>query len=371
MTPELDAGGVEQATLDVARAAAAAGARSLVASRGGALEHQLAADGARLIPMSVHSKDPLIIAINAVRLAALVRRERVSLIHVRSRAPAFSALWASSRTGVPMVAGYHGIYSAGWAGKRWYNGVMTRGALTLANSTFTRDHILAEHPLAPDKVVVIPEGVDLAVFDPDAVGPERIADVRAGWGLAATDRRAVVLLAGRLTRLKGHLLLIQALAALPGKDKVVAIFAGGGGRDDYRAEVQAAARAAGVDARLTGPCADMPAAYLAAALLAAPSTQPETFGRTVVEAAAMGTLVLAAAHGGPAETVAPGETGWLVAPGEPAAWTAALTIALAVKPKARAAMAANARQRAKRLYSLDAMCDATFAVYRRVLEGRA
>jgi len=116
---------------------------------------------------------------------------------------------------------------------------------------------------------------------------------------------------------------------------------------------------------------DMPAAYLAADLVAAPSTQPESFGRTVVEAGAMRRPVLAANHGGFAETVEDGRTGWLAAPGDLDAWTTALEAALAADAETRAALGEAARMRVRRLYSLPAMCEATFGVYRRVLGGRA
>jgi glycosyltransferase involved in cell wall biosynthesis len=373
VTPRLEAGGVEQVTLDLAAAVARAGAGSLVASQGGRLEAELAASGARLARMPVHSKNPFTMAANAARLAAVIRREKVSLIHVRSRAPAFSALSAARATGVPLIATYHGIYGAGSAVKRWYNAIMTRGDLVIANSAYTRAHVVFEHSLSLDQVAVVPEGIDVERFDPKAVSAARIAAVRAAWGLAETDRRQVILLAGRLTRLKGQRLLVEAVGRYAGRDDLVVILAGGGGRDDYRAEVEAAAAVAGLSSqvRLVGPVDDMPAAYAAADLVVAPSTQPESFGRTVVEAGAMRRPVIASAHGGPAETIVHRKTGWLAPPGDVDAWCAAIDIALSQGADERAAMGRAARARVKRLYSLAAMCEATFAVYRRVLEARA
>lgn len=371
VTPALDGGGVEQVTLDVAAAVVRAGGRSLVASYGGALEGELTASGAGLVRLPVQSKNPVTVLINGLRLARIIRRERVSLVHVRSRAPAFSALAAARNTGAPLAATYHGIYSADGGLKRWYNAVMTRGERVIANSAFTRDHILAEHGLSPDRIAVIPEGIDTDRFDPDAVSPERIAAVRASWGLQANDTRAVILLPGRLTRLKGQVLLVEALGRLAMRDDVVLILAGGGGTPAYRDDIEATAAVAGLSGqvRLVGPCPDMPAAYLAADLVAAPSIQPESFGRAVVEAGAMLRPVLAAGHGGPAETIVDGDTGWLVTPGDPDAWTQALAQALAAWPQDRLAMGERARSRVKRLYSLPAMCDATFATYRQMLEN--
>ena len=165
------------------------------------------------------------------------------------------------------------------------------------------------------------------------------------------------------------------MGRLPHNEDVVVVLAGGGGGGgaDYRDEILAAAAVAGLseNVRLVGACDDMPAAYLAADLVAAPSTQPESFGRTVVEAAAMRRPVLAAAHGAPCETIQDGETGWLVAPNDGDAWTAALAAALESTPEQRRQIGERARRRAKQLYSLPAMCEATFHIYRRMLEGRA
>ncbi|HEX7760366.1 MAG TPA: glycosyltransferase family 4 protein [Caulobacteraceae bacterium] len=372
ITPALDGGGVEQVTVDVAAAVAAAGRASLVASQGGRLEGELKAAGAELVRLPMQSKNPITVAVNGLRLTHVIRRQGVSLVHVRSRAPAFSALAAARSAGVPLIATYHGIYSAEGALKRWYNAVMTRGDRVIANSVFTRDHIVAEHGLASNQIAVIPEGIDTDRFDPAAVSPQRVAAMRQAWGLREGDTRTVILLAGRLTRLKGQLLLTEALGRLADRDNVILVLAGGGGRSGYRDEIEAAAAVAGLSdqVRLIGPCDDMPAAYLACDFVAAPSTQPESFGRTVIEAAAMRRPVLAAAHGGPAETVVEGQTGWLVAPGDPDAWTAAMAAAIATSPQDRAAMGERARRRAKQLYSLPAMCDATFEVYRDMLEGR-
>src|SRR4029077_2621651 len=113
---------------------------------------RLEADGGRLAQMPVQSKNPLVSLGNASRLVDLIRREKVSLVHARSRAPAFSALWAAQATKTPFVATYHGIYKAKSGLKRWYNAVMTRGALVIANSEYTRAHVLAEHGLDPAKV---------------------------------------------------------------------------------------------------------------------------------------------------------------------------------------------------------------------------
>jgi glycosyltransferase involved in cell wall biosynthesis len=373
VTPALEAGGVEQATLDLAAAVVRAGRRSLVATRGGRMESALEASGTQLVRLPSHSRNPLVMAANAARLAGIIRREKVSLVHVRSRAPAFSALSAARATGVPMVATYHGIYKANSGLKRWYNAIMTRGDVVIANSRYTAAHIAAEHGLAPGKIALVPEGVDTALFDRARVSPQRLAAVSAAWGISQRERRSIALLPARMSPLKGHGLIIEALAGLAAREGMLLIMAGAGGRSEYLLGLDAAAAVAGLgeQVRRVGPCDDMPAAYAAADLALAPSVAPESFGRTVVEAGAMGVPVIASAFGGPAETISDGVTGWLAAPGDAAAWGRALEGFLATDEEARAAMGRAARERVQCLYSLTAMCESTFEVYRRVLRGPA
>ena len=375
VTPRLETGGAEQTTLDIAAAVQAAGGRALVASMGGRMEASLSVSGATLVRMSVHSKNPLVILANAVSLARLIRSEKVRLVHVRSRAPAFSAALAARMTGVPLVATYHGVYKSKSGLKRWYNGIMTRGAAVIANSEFTRTHILAQHPIDPAKVIAIPRGVDIARFEPLSVSDERKAMLAEAWGLDPADTRTKILLAGRLTRWKGHRLAIDAAAQLKAKglDGFVLILAGDSqGRVSYQAELEAAIRTHGLldNVRIVGHCADMPAAYLLCDVAIAPSLEPEAFGRTAVEPQVLGVPVIAADHGATRETVVPGQTGWLARAGDVASWTEAMEQAITAGPQTRRSMGRAASERARRLYSVQAMCDATLKVYADVLKGR-
>lgn len=375
VVPELETGGAEQTTIDVAQAVVRAGGKALVATRGGRMAARLESDGGRLAQMPVQSKNPLVMLGNAARLVDLIRREKVSLVHARSRAPAFSALWAAQATGTPFVATYHGVYNAKSGLKRWYNAVMTRGDLVIANSDYTRDHVLAQHKLDPDKIVTIPRGVDLERFNPSWVTPARVDALRAQWGVAANDRRVKILLGGRLTRIKGQLTIIEAAARLKaqGRNDFLILFAGDDqGRTGYREELERAIAAADLSdsVKLVGHCDDMPAACMVCDLAILPTTVPESFGRAAVEPQAMGKPVIASAHGGTTETILDGKTGWLVPPGDPEAWAKAIAAAIDLGPAKLAAMGQLAASRVRQLYSNEAMCAATLAAYERVLEAR-
>jgi glycosyltransferase involved in cell wall biosynthesis len=376
VTPELETGGAEQTTLDVAAAVVRAGGRSLVASRGGRMSARLEASGAQLLSMPVNSKNPLVIVDNARRLADVIRREKVSVVHARSRAPAISALWAARATGTPFVTTYHGVYNARTGLKRFYNSVMTRGDLVIANSTYTHDQIVAKYAIDPKRLVTISRGVDLERFDPAQVADNRVDLLRSVWGVATDDGRMKFLLGGRLTRWKGQGLLIEAAARLKagGEDRFLILMAGDDqGRASYRQELQRAIAAHGLgdNVKLVGHCRDMPAAYLAADIACAPSLDPEPFGRTAVEPQAMGRPVLAADHGAARETVIPAETGWLVAPGDAEAWAKALKAAIETPAERLAEMGRAGQVRSRRLYSVEMMCEATLDVYRRVLGAQA
>ncbi len=371
--PALDAGGVEQTTLDMARVIVRAGGVALVASAGGRLEAELARRGGELARLPLDHKAPWTLLANAGRLERLIRARGVDIVHARSRAPAWSALMAARRTGAAFVTTYHGVYNARSGLKRAYNRVMARGDMVIANSAFTRDHLLAEHAgVDPGQVVAIPRGVDLDHFCPARVTAARIAAVRADWRVEADDRRPIALLAARLTAWKGQRLLIDALGRLPRRDVLLVLAGDDQGRSAYTDSLRSAAAEAGLAerVRIVGHCADMPAAYLAADFACAPSLDPEAFGRTAVEPQAMGRPVLAADHGAVRETVEEGVTGWRVTPRDPEAWAAALARMLDTPLEQRAAMGAAGRARVERLYSLEAMTDATLGVYARLLAER-
>jgi glycosyltransferase involved in cell wall biosynthesis len=199
--------------------------------------------------------------------------------------------------------------------------------------------------------------------------------LRRAWGLPASGEGApVFLLAGRLTPIKGHETVIAAAARLKGEGRNLrVIFAGDDqGRTAFRQSLEAAVSAAGLEGvvRLVGHCDDMPAAFLAADVALLPTLVPESFGRAAVEPQVMGRPVIASDHGGTTETVLPGQTGWLAAPGDIKAWARAMANAADLGGDGLGALGRTARERATRLYSNDAMCAATLAVYEELLKAR-
>lgn len=374
--PDLHSGGAERATVEVAEALTQAGARCLVASRGGRMVSELQSKGGVWLPFPAATKNPIAMAINSIRLARLIRDEGVDIVHARSRAPAWVAHFAARQTGARFVTTYHSAYSGKSAIKQHYNSIMAAGDIVIANSRFSAERIAELYPSEADRIVIIPRGADLRLFSPALVEPRRVEALRAAWGVAPHHR--VVLLPARLTPRKGHAILIEAakLLAHEGIHDVRFIFAGDAQSGNFRQNVESMIEKAGVSRIVTiaGHCADMPAAYLAAAVAVAPSTEPEAFGRIAVEAQAMGAPVIVSDIGAAAEiiqsppwTPMQEQTGWRTPPGDPAALAQAIKQALELQASARDELTRRARENVRARFSTEQMCRSTLDVYRRLL----
>ncbi len=377
--PELDAGGAEQSVVEIVAALTKAGARALVAAEpGGRLAPDVSAAGGEVIAFPAATKNPLRMLANARALRQLVASERVDLIHARSRAPAWSALLAARRAGVPFVTTYHGAYNEPHALKRGYNSVMAKGDVVIANSHYTAALIEARYHTEPERLAVVHRGVDATLFDRGNVEPDRIAALQRSWDMA--PGQPVILHAARLTRWKGQSVLIDAVARLRSRGALrnaVLVLAGDAqGRDGYVAELRAQALRLGIGThiRFAGHIRDMPAAFSAATVAVLASIEPEAFGRTAIEAAAVGCPVIATNIGAPAETVlahpavrSNKTTGWLVPPGDTEALAAALAQALTLQPQELATISRNARAHVLDAFTTHAMQRRTLSVYDRLL----
>jgi glycosyltransferase involved in cell wall biosynthesis len=367
--PGLVTGGVERGTADVSAALVQAGWRSIVASSGGPMVHEIERAGGVHVNLPVDSKNPLVMRRNVDRLVELIARHRVDLVHARSRAPAWSAYAAAKRVKRPFVTTFHGVYGAANPFKRWYNSVMTRGDRVIAISEFVGRHLVQRYGVPPEKVRIIHRGVDFALFDPARVSQSRVVQLARDWRLP--DGAPIIMLPGRLTRWKGQLLLIDALAKLARFDICCLLVGSDQGRRSYRAEIEERVRLRGLEGvvRMVDHCRDMPAAYMLADVVVSASTDPEAFGRVVAEAQAMGRPVVAPDHGAAPEIVLPGETGWLFPPKDVTGLAAALDVALKLDPERRSELAGHAVANVRSRFTRAGMCAATLEVYREVLEA--
>jgi len=368
--PALGAGGVERTAVDVAAGLVAAGVDAFVTSEGGRLVHDVERAGASHIVLPLATKNPFRMRRNVRRLREVICKHGIELVHARSRAPAWSALAAARAEGLPFVTTYAGTYNENFPGKRRYNAIMAAGDAVIANSHFIEQHVRERYPDAAGRLVTIPRGIDLHVFDPHNVSQERVIAVAKAWRLP--DGPPVILMPGRLTRWKGQGFLVDALARMSRRDFVCFIVGDEQGRNKYRTELEEKISTAGLGGivRIVGHCRDMAAAYMLADVVVAPSLEPEAFGRIPVEAQAMGRPVVATDHGGFRETLIPGETGLLVPPGDVAALAAAIEDALRLDASARESLAPYARAHVAATWTVERMVASTLDVYRRLMAGR-
>ena len=377
--PRLDTGGAELSAIEINSAVVAAGGRSIVVTEGGRMADGVIEGGGELQIMRTGTKNPFRILRNVSNIRLVAMLEGVDLIHARSRAPAWSGMIAAHQAGIPFVTTYHGAYAEKSRIKNLYNSVMARGDMVIANSHYTSRLIQSRYGTPEARIRVIHRGVDDAQFDPAKVSAARRDAMRSKFGLMPGQK--MILQAARLTNWKGQLVLIEAASRLvqSGKlnDAVVVVLAGDAqGRDEYvsRLETDIARLGLAGKVRLAGHVDDIPAALAVAWVAVIASTEPEAFGRSVTEAAAMGCPAIATDIGAPPETVlAPPATsydqatGWLVPPGDAAQLSLRLEQALALTTSARAALGGRARAHVLRNFSLRSMKHATLATYDKLL----
>jgi glycosyltransferase involved in cell wall biosynthesis len=369
--PELRSGGVERGTIEIAKAIADEGWVSLVASQGGPMVPQLAYAGAEHIELPLRKKSYGNIKRNARRLEHIIKKYDVDIVHARSRGPAWSAYLAAKNTKRAFVTTFHGTYGTKNWFKRWYNSVMTRGERVIAISNFISKHIQWRYGVKQDSIRLIHRGVDLKLFNPDVVIPQRMIDLLGQWRIV-DEEKPIILMPGRITRWKGQDIVLKALEQLDHRNFYCVLLGDDADHPAYREELDKLIDEYGMEEqiRIAPNTTYMAEAYHLAQVVLCPSLEPEAFGRIAIEAQALGKPVIAANHGGARETVLPNITGWLVEPGNIDQLAEAIKIALALDDESKANLAFNARQNAEQVFSLDKMKEKTLAVYHEVLGGK-
>lgn len=368
--PELGTGGAEQGCIDIAAELVRASSRAIVVSHGGSRVHELGRVGAFHINLPVHSKNPLTIWRNIGRLKKLIKEHNVDIVHVRSRAPAWSAWKACLGTKTKFMTTCHAPYNISGKAKRFYNSAITKGARIIAISNHVKNYLIENYNVNPNIIRLIHRGVDLSRYHPNHVTPAQIIKVTSEWRLP--DGANIVMLPGRITRWKGHHVLIEAMEKLQDKDLFCVLMGPDQGRTEYREELEQAIeeKNLGGQIRIVGNCTDMPAAYMLSTVVVSASTDPEGFGRIPIEAQAMGRPVIATDHGGAQETIIRGQTGWLVPPGDSDALCQALKEALSLTEEQRNILAHNAMQHIAYNFTKEKMADETLNVYAELLQEK-
>ena len=366
--PALGQGGVERGTVEIARALADAGIPNAVASAGGRLVHALDELGVEHLRLPLDRKNPFTLRSCAKKLAEYCTANDVTLMHVRSRAPAWAVKWASKRCGVKWIATFHGVYGTDpKIFKIPYNSVMLKGERTIAVSKYVRDHILSTYRVAdPEKVVLIYRGAETDVFNPEAV-PREDAEEKKTKQYHFEGSLPVITIPGRLSRLKGQEVFLEALSLMRNHRYGVLVLGSDQGRTEYSDHLRTMAGRLPDETRVVfrDHTSEMPVVYaLSDIVVSATASHPESFGRTIAEAQAMGRLVVATAHGGACELIEDGVTGFLVPPGDAKALAEKLDDVLEMSEDAKERIRRAAAESIRANFSTAKMCEKTLALYR-------
>lgn len=372
--PSLGSGGVEIETLEIAKAIIDAGGKSYIATNLKNSKPELPDKNIKVYSLPLDSKNPIQISKNIRALKALIEKESIDIVHVRSRAPAWSAYKASRALGVPFVTTYHAAYKSNTIFKTFYNSVMARGDRVIAISEFIKNHIMSKYKrfswFDPKRICLINRGIDLNEFNPANVTKARLDKLRKAWNILPGTQ--VILLPGRISRSKGQSLLVKALSLMKHSD-VTALFVGSAqGHENLKDQILQYAESLDLSGRVkwAPPCPDMPAAYLLADLIVCPSLTPEGFGRVMAEAQAMKKPIIASNHGAALEVIENQVTGWLIPSGDAAALAKFLDDALDLPIKQREEMGEKGRIRMQSFFSKESMASKTIALYQNLMDKK-
>lgn len=358
LLPALESGGVERSTIEIAEALVRDGHRAIVVSAGGRLLPVLEETGAEHITLDIGRKSLLTLRhIRALR--DLFQRERVDIVHARSRLPAWlgwKAVNAIASAQRPrFVTTVHGLNSPGM-----YSAVMTYGERVICVSDTVRRYVLEHYPRTRnEKLRVIPRGIDTTQF-PRVPWPDRATRTQIASRFPQLGGEGpLLLLPGRGTRLKGHADALRLLAGLRQAGSDARLWLPGArepGREAYIQEMEDEARRLGIAEAVlfAAPTSRIAEAYAASDMVLQLSRKPEAFGRTVIEALSVGRSVMGWAHGGVGELLAELQPQGAVPAFDENALLSTCQALLKHPPSPLATMDA---------YTLRAMQDATLALY--------
>ena len=362
--PEMNQGGVEIGTIEIASALQEKGIKNFVASAGGRLEYNLDKLKVPHFNLPLKTKNPFKMWLNYRRLVKIIKENGINIVHARSRAPAWSAYWAAKKNGAKFLTTFHGTYGLGPKGiKKFYNRVMTYGDLVIAVSNHIKQHILKNYKCDEKKIRMIHRCVNMEKFDVNKMTAERMIKLMEEFHLP--EDKPIILLIGRLTRWKGQMLMIDALEKIKDKDYFCVFVGDDQGRDYYTKELKDAISAKGLDGKFAfiRHVTDVPAMMMISDVVVSASLDPEAFGRIAAEGEAMGRIVIASNIGGSLENIKDGVTGRLFESGNADSLAEALLWALNLSTEEREKIGAAAIEYVKQNFTKEIMCNKTIAVY--------
>ena len=372
--PKLGYGGAETGCYDIAHYLPENDCQSFIVTSGGELIKFINKEKVKLIRLPVHSKNPLLIFLNSIFLAAIILFFNISIVHARSRAPAWSCWLATKITNRKFVTTFHGTYNFGGKLKKFYNSVMVRSDLIIAGSNFIFSHIKENYSefLNPKKkFLVIFRGINVDYFDSSTKLEIDEKNLLNEWEI--DKEKKIILLPGRLTSWKGQEMFIESLNLVKielGYEAFHAVILGNDqGRDLYKKKLIRLTE----QYRLTNQikfidhCKDMALAYKVSDIVISASIEPEAFGRVAVEAQSMEKLIIASNIGGSNETIINEKTGLLFEAGDPNSLSKKIIRAVTMDDTSYKIMGKEGRKNITKKFNVEKMCFSTYSEYKRLV----
>ena len=372
--PKLGYGGAETGCYDVAHYLSENNCKSFIVTSGGELTKFINKKKVKLIRLPVHSKNPILIFFNTIILIGIILFFNISIVHARSRAPAWSCLFATKLTRRKFATTFHGTYNFKGKLKKFYNSVMVRSDLIIAGSNFIFSHIkenYADLLKAKKKFLVIFRGINVDYFDPSTKLETDEKKLLQKWEI--NKEKKIILVPGRLTSWKGQELLIEAINLVKielGYEAFhVVILGSDQGRDLYKKKLIRLTE----QYRLTNQikfinhCKDMALAYHVSDIVVSPSIEPEAFGRVAVEAQSMQKLIIASNIGGSNETIINEKTGFLFEAGNAKSLSEKIIRSITMDETSINLIGKEGRKNIIKKFNVEKMCFSTYSEYKRLL----
>ena len=372
--PKLGYGGAETGCYDIAHYLPENNCKSFIVTSGGELTKFIDRKKVKLIRLPVHSKNPFLILLNSIILVFIILFYNISIVHARSRAPAWSCLIATKLTGRKFVTTFHGTYNFNGKIKKFYNSVMVRSDLVIAGSNFIFSHIKEKYSNLIDvkkKLLVIFRGINVDYFDSSTMLEKDEKKLLKEWGIL--ENKKIILLPGRLTSWKGQELFIEAINLVNielGYEAFYAVILGNDqGRDVYKKKLHALCERYKISNQIKfiDSCKNMALAYKVSDIIVSASIEPEAFGRVAVEAQSMEKLIIASNIGGSNETVINEKTGLLFESGDPKSLSKKIIQALTMDESLLKTMGIEGRKNIVKKFNVEKMCFSTYSEYKRLI----
>ena len=372
--PKLGYGGAETGCYDIAHYLPENKCESFIVTSGGELLKFVDKKKVKVITLPVHSKNPLLIIFNSLALIGIILFHNISIVHARSRAPAWSCLLASKLTGRKFVTTFHGTYNFNNNFKKFYNSVMVRSNLIIAGSNFIFSHIKEKYSNyldAEKKLRVIFRGINVDYFDPTTKMEEDEKKLLNKWEIK--KEKKIILLPGRLTSWKGQEIFIEAInlvnIELGYEAFNVVILGNDQGRDLYKKKLIRLAEQYRMknQIRFIDHCKDMALAYKVSDIVVSASIEPEAFGRVAVEAQSMEKPIIASNIGGSNETIIDEKTGFLFESGNAKSLSQKILKVLNLDETLLKSVGAEGRKNIIQKFNVEKMCFSTYSEYKRII----